>query len=155
VIKTPQFLLIPVFISSLAQGEVEKRMKFDFGTINTTSGFTAVTPTDVFTPEKGYGFDLGFTPTAEDRGGNPVKGDFVTGEGGFYFSVAVPQGNYDVTVLLGDPAGKSDTTVKAESRRLMSESVVTAEKEQVSRKFTVNVRQPDYPGGRVGLKDRE
>jgi lysophospholipase L1-like esterase len=58
-------------------------------------------------------------------------------------------------VLLGDPAGTSDTTVKAESRRLMLESVVTAEKEQVSRKFTVNVRQPEYPGGRVGLKDRE
>ncbi len=130
-------------------------MKFDFGTARTTSGFTAVAPADVFTPEKGYGFDLGFTPKAEDRGGNPVKGDFVTGEGGFYFSVALPQGNYEVTVLLGDPAGKSDTTVKAESRRLMLENVVTAENEQVSRKFTVNIRQPEYAGGRVGLKDRE
>ena len=130
-------------------------MKFDFGTANTNSGFTAVTPADVFAREKGYGFDLGFTPKAEDRGGNPVKGDFVTGEGGFYFSVVVPQGNYDVTVLLGDPAGVSNTTVKAESRRLMLENVVTAEKEQVSRKFTVNVRQAEYPGGRVGLKDRE
>ena len=130
-------------------------MKFDFGSANTSAGFVAVTPADVFTPEKGYGFDLGFTPKAEDRGGNPVKGDFVTGEGGFYFSVVLPQGNYDVTVLLGDPAGKSYTTVKAESRRLMLENVVSAEKEQVSRKFTVNIRQPEYPGGRVGLKDRE
>ena len=154
-IKTPQLLLIPIFASSLAQGEVGKPMKFDFGTANTNSGFTAVTPADVFAREKGYGFDLGFTPKAEDRGGNPVKGDFVTGEGGFYFSVVVPQGNYDVTVLLGDPAGVSNTTVKAESRRLMLENVVTAEKEQVSRKFTVNVRQAEYPGGRVGLKDRE
>lgn len=79
----------------------------------------------------------------------------MTGAGGFYFSVVLPQGNYDVTVLLGDPAGKSDTTVKAESRRLMLENVVTVDKEQVSRKFTVNIRQPVYPGGRVGLKDRE
>ena len=130
-------------------------MKFDFGSGNTSPGFVAVTPADAFTPEKGYGFDLGFTPKAEDRGGNPVKGDFVTGEGGFYFSVALPQGNYDVTLLLGDPAGKSDTTVKAESRRLMLENVLTAEKEQVTRKFSVNIRQPEYPGGRVGLKDRE
>lgn len=155
VIKTLQFLLVPVFISSLVQGEVVKPMKFDFGTTNTASGFTAVTPADVFTPEKGYGFDLGFTPEAGDRGGNAVKGDFVTGEGGFYFSVGLPQGNYDVTVLLGDPAGKSDTSVKAESRRLMLENVATAEGEQLSRKFTVNVRQAEFPGGRVGLKDRE
>ena len=130
-------------------------MKFDFGSANTIPGFTAVTPAGVYTPEKGYGFDLGFAAKIEDRGGNPVKGDYITGEGGFYFSVALPQGNYDVTLLLGDPAGTSNTTVKAESRRLMLENVATADKEQVSRKFTVNVRQPDYPGGWVGLKDRE
>lgn len=130
-------------------------MKFDFGSPKTGGDFIAVTPRDAFTPEKGHGFDLGFTPKAEDRGGNPVKGDFVTGEGGFYFSVVLSPGNYDVTLLLGDPEGKSDTTVKAESRRLMLENVVTAEREQVTRKFTVNIRQPEYPGGRVGLKDRE
>ncbi|RYD32052.1 MAG: rhamnogalacturonan acetylesterase [Verrucomicrobiaceae bacterium] len=130
-------------------------MKFDFGMAKAGAGFTAVTPADTFTQERGYGFDLGFTPKAEDRGGDPVRGDFVTGEGGFYFSVALPPGNYDVTVLLGDLAGKSDTTVRAESRRLMLENVVTREKQQVSRKFTVNIRQPEYPGGRVGLKDRE
>lgn len=147
--------LLFLFSAGLATGAPVQPMKFDFGKSNTSAGFVAVTPADGFTAEKGFGFDLGFTPKAEDRGGDPVKGDFVTGEGGFYFSVVLPQGNYDVTVLLGDPAGKSDTTVKAESRRLMLENVVTAEKEQVSKKFTVNVRQPEYPGGRVGLKDRE
>lgn len=130
-------------------------VKFDFGTEKTSAGFKAVTPADIFTAEKGYGLDAGFAPKAEDRGGDPVKGDFLTGEGGFYFSVALEPGNYDVTVLLGDPAGKSDTTVKAESRRLMLENVATEEKQQVIRKFTVNVRQPEYPGGRVGLKERE
>ncbi|MEO5711971.1 MAG: GDSL-type esterase/lipase family protein [Luteolibacter sp.] len=153
--KTLQALLIPFLLSGLAQGDAAKPVKFDFGTAETSPGFIAVTPEDVYTSEKGYGFDLGFPVKAEIRGGNAVKGDFVTGEGGFYFSVALPQGNYDVTVLLGDPAGKSDNTVKAESRRLMLENVVTAEKEQVSKKFTVNIRQPEYPGGRVGLKDRE
>lgn len=148
-------LLISLLAAGLTHGEPLKPLKFDFGVANTSAGFVAVTTADVFTAEKGYGFDLGFTPQMEDRGGNPVKGDFVTGDGGFYFSVVLPQGNYEVTVLLGDPAGKSDTTVKAESRRLMLENVVTAEREQVSRKFTVNIRQPEYPGGRVGLKDRE
>ncbi|WP_234043432.1 GDSL-type esterase/lipase family protein [Luteolibacter yonseiensis] len=145
--------LIPL-LAALPAYAVEP-MKFDFGGRGTTAGFTAVTEADVYTPEKGYGFDPGFAPRSEDRGGDPVKGDFVTGDGGFYFSVALPPGNYDVTVLLGDLAGKSGTTVKAESRRLMLENVVTGDGQQVSRKFTVNIRQPDYPGGRVGLKDRE
>lgn len=130
-------------------------MKFDFGSKRAAAGFVAVTPEDVYSTEKGYGFDLGFAPRAVDRDGDALKGDFVTGEGGFYFSVALPPGNYDVTVLLGDPAGTSDTTVKAESRRLMLEHVTTIEKQQLSRKFTVNIRRPEYEGGRVGLKDRE
>ena len=152
-IKTPMLLLLS-FLATVSANEV-KPMKFDFGTGATSTGFVAVTPEDVFTPEKGYGFDLGFAPKAQTTGKNAVTGDFVTGEGGFYFSVALPQGNYYVTVLLGDPAGKSDTTVKVESRRLMLENIVTGDGQQVSRKFTVNIRQPDYAGGRVGLKDRE
>lgn len=130
-------------------------MKFDFGTDSTSQGYVAVTPEDVFSVEKGYGFDLGFKVSREDRGGHPVKGDWVTGEGGFYFSVILPQGNYDVTLLLGDSKGVSNTTVKSESRRLMLENVTTAKGESTIRKFTVNVRQPEYQGGKVKLKDRE
>ena len=107
-------------------------MMFDFGTANNTRGFIAVTPADIYTPVKSYGFDLGFTPKPEDRGGNPLKGDMITREGSFYFSVALPQGNYEITVLLGDPVGTSNTTVKAESRRLMLENVITAEKENAA-----------------------
>jgi len=51
VINTPQSLLILIFISDLAQGEAGT--KFDFGSANTIHGFTAVTPADVYTPEKG------------------------------------------------------------------------------------------------------
>ena len=68
-------------------------VKFDFGTEKTSAGFKAVTPADIFTAEKGYGLDAGFAPKAEDRGGDPVKGDFLAGEGGFYFSVALEPGN--------------------------------------------------------------
>ena len=153
--KLSNFLSVSLLISSLAHGAMPAPMKFDFGTRSTSPGYTAVTPTDTFTSEKGYGFDLGFTPKAEERQGDPVKGDFVTGEGGFYFSVSLPPGNYDVTVLLGDPTGISNTTVKSESRRLMLSNVSTEEREQVTRKFTVNIRQPDFSGGRVNLKDRE
>ena len=38
-------------------------------------------------------------------------------------SVAVPEGNYRVTVKLGDADAASSTTVKSENRRLMLEDV--------------------------------
>jgi lysophospholipase L1-like esterase len=144
--KHPAALLF-LLISGMAHSA---SMKFDFGTAKATPGAIGITPDMIFTPQKGYGFDLGFTPKAGEGG------DFITGEGGFYFSVQLPEGNYDVSVLLGDPGGTSDTTIKSESRRLMVENLTTAEGQQVTRKFTVNIRQPDIKGGsRVGLKERE
>lgn len=102
----------------------------------------------VFTPERGQGFDLGTMPGAEGRP--------------FYFSVAVPEGNWRVTVEFGGPAA-GNTTVKAESRRLMVESLRTAPGETARRDFVVNVRNPAFaappanaPGGTaVLLNDRE
>jgi lysophospholipase L1-like esterase len=73
------------------------------------------------------------------------------------FSVKVPaDGNYAVTVVLGDPNADSDTTVKAEQRRLMLESVKAAKGETVRRGFVVNVRTPRIGDGRdVKLNERE
>src|SRR5579872_419558 len=75
----------------------------------------------------------------------------------YYFSVRVAdEGNYRVTVKLGDATVASVTTVKAELRRLMLERVRTAAGEFVTRSFIVNVRQPQIAGGgEVRLKDRE
>lgn len=84
-----------------------------------------------------------------DRGGDALTGGFLTGVGGFCFSVDLPEGNHEVTVKLGDPMGVSDTTIKVESRRLMLEHVVAAQAEQVTRKFTVNVHRPDIKGANV------
>src|ERR1035438_8153740 len=58
----------------------------------------------------------------------------------FYFSVAVPEGNFKVTVGVGSAQGACDTMVKAESRRLMLETVHTTPGQIVSRSFFVNVR---------------
>src|SRR5205085_787957 len=41
-----------------------------------------------------------------------------------FYSMKLPEGNYNVTVTLGG-AGDSETTVKAEARRLMLENVRT------------------------------
>ena len=74
-------------------------MKFDFGTDRVAPGTIGITPSVAFSPEKGYGFDLCFTPKAEDRGGDPLHGEFITGEGGFYFSVELPEGSYAASPL--------------------------------------------------------
>ena len=42
-----------------------------------------------------------------------------------YFSVDLPEGNYLVTLTLGGTAEASETTVRAELRRLMLEAVRT------------------------------
>jgi lysophospholipase L1-like esterase len=131
-------------------------MKFDFGSFRAAPGAIVVEPSCDFTAARGHGFEIGAKPTTVDRGGDPWSGDYLTATGGFCFSVVLPEGNYDVRVTLGDPQGTSDTTVKAESRRLMLEHVVTAEGGQVTRQFTVHIRRPEIKGGsRVGLKDRE
>jgi hypothetical protein len=41
------------------------------------------------------------------------RGDFCTSNRPFLFSVDLPEGDYDVTVTLGDQAGESTTTIKA------------------------------------------
>jgi lysophospholipase L1-like esterase len=71
-------------------------------------------------------------------------------------SVAVPEGNYDVTVTLGHPDHDSATSVFAESRRLMLEDVHVGAGKTERRTFTVNIRNHRIAsGGEVKLKERE
>lgn len=80
-----------------------------------------------------------------------------------YFSVAVPDGNYKVTVTLGSKKRKAETVVRAESRRLMVEDVSTRRGQFVDCSFIVNKRSPRFlmatdNGTReetVRLKERE
>lgn len=131
--------------------------QFDFGPGRIEPGYTRVLPATTYTESLGYGFDPGSQVTGVDRGGDDaLRGDFCTGAQPFFFSVALPEGNYRVTVTLGDRADASVTTVKAESRRLMLERVPTAAGQFATRMFTVNVRTPRIAtGGQVRLKDRE
>ncbi len=132
-------------------------LKFDFGSDRVAPGYTHVLPTTIYTKKLGYGFDLGSRVTAVDRGGDdPLRSDFCTSSQPFYFSVALAEGNYNVTVILGDLSGETATSIKAESRRLMLENVKTAKGQFATRAFTVNVRTPKIAGDRqVRLKPRE
>ncbi len=113
--------------------------QFDFGSAPASPGHVKVSPSTRYSAELGYGFE-----GAADQ--SP-----------FYFSIKVPsEGNYKVTVVLGDPQSDSVTTVKAELRRLMLERVRTKAGQFETRTFIVNTRTPAIPGGgEVRLKDRE
>jgi len=114
----------------------------------TTFDLTKLTAADTFDPGRGSGFDLGTSP-GENRP--------------FFFSVAVPEGNYSVTITFGDAQVASANTVRAESRQLMLEGVDTKPGEFVARSFFVNVRnsrlpppEKNAPGGNaVVLNNRE
>ncbi len=75
----------------------------------------------------GYGYDFGTAPAKD--GSKP-----------FFFSARVPDGNYKVTVTMGDRKRKAETTVRAESRRLMLDRVNTGKGKKETRTFMVHKR---------------
>ncbi len=101
---------------------------------------TAMPPTTLYSDAAGFGYE------------QPA-----TGEPPYYFSMRAPhEGNYRVTVKLGNAKESTTTTIKAELRRLMVPEVRTGPGEFVTRTFIVNVRRPQIAGGgEVKLKDRE
>jgi lysophospholipase L1-like esterase len=122
--------------SILAQAEIPQ-WRFSFDGTPTKPGFVEVPPDAIYEKSKGYGFEPGGGGT-----GRP-----------FYFSVALPEGNYNVDLTLGDSEAESVTTVKAELRRLMVENLRTRPGEFVKRRITVNIRRPEIStGGHVTLK---
>ena len=122
--------------------------KFDFSSGKSAPDAVQVPPGAAYSAAAGWGFDLGSAVTGLPAGG-------VTSRRPFFFSVALPEGNYRVTAMFGDNSGATTNTVKAESRRLMLENVTTAKGEIVTRSFAVNTRTVDFPGGKVRLKPRE
>jgi lysophospholipase L1-like esterase len=130
---------------------------YDFGAGAAGAGRVKVAADAGYSKESGYGFELAL-------GAKPVQLDWgVTSDKPFYFSIALPEGNYRVTAGLGDPAGGCVTTVKAETRRLMVERAATAAGERKTVTFAVNIRNfrlppppQNAPGGdQVRLNDRE
>jgi lysophospholipase L1-like esterase len=131
-------------------------LKFHFGH-GAPAGYIEVLPTTAYFKSLGYGFDLDSKPAVVDRSGkDPLQSSFSTAEQPFFFSAALPEGNYNVTILFGDAKAGSTNTVKAETRRLMLERVITAPGQFESRTFTVNIRTPKISEhSSVHLKDRE
>src|SRR5882672_3242213 len=136
--KTTWLFTLLAFIFSLQSQS--QSYKFDFGSGKAAPGYIRITPEAKFTYQTGYGFDQGSVVESVDRGGNSLTGDFITSQKPFYFSIKLPDGNYDVKLLLGDSKGSSATTVRTECRRLMLENIRTKKGEISTQNFTVHVK---------------
>lgn len=137
------FTTILFFAVNSLNAQLPVKYKFHFGSGSMEKGYKQVLPSMSYSPEKGFGFDFGTLPSEINRKGkSAVCSNFITSDNPFYFSVALPEGNYRVTLTFGDSQGTSDNIVRAESRRLMIESCKTAFGKSETRSFTVNVRTP-------------
>jgi lysophospholipase L1-like esterase len=144
----PGSLAFGWIVDAAVSQEVARSWKFVFATAIDESGVLPVTTATGYSNARGYGFEAwepGARLGASDDEPRP-----------FFFSVKAPEGNYRVTITTGVRDNATDTTVRAELRRLMLESVRTAPGEFRRSEFVVNVRRPAIAGGgEVRLKDRE
>jgi lysophospholipase L1-like esterase len=146
----PHLFLLPFSLLVFAMpATAQDRWDFRFtSSAKAPDGAVAVSGADIYDPARGFGYEPAYKPEP----GKP-----------FLFSVKVPEGNYRVTVTLGDAKEVGDTTVKAESRRLMLADVATAKGKFETRSFIVNVRDTSLPappqnapgGTAVRINERE
>ena len=114
--------------------------KFDFGAGPVVAGYTQILPTTAYSAARGYGFASTANLVSVDRGRpDALLRDFITSSKPFTFNTDLPNGNYNVTVILGDEAGTSATTIKAEFGRIVLNKVTTATGHFTQQTFTVNV----------------
>jgi lysophospholipase L1-like esterase len=141
----------PQAIGGIQADSTVSAYKFYFGTGDAPAGYTKISPDMAYDDKRGYGFDRGtkVSVVAKDKSGTD---GVITADKQFYFSTALPEGNYKVTVTLGNPTAATNTSVKAELRRLMLENIATKAGEYSTQTFIVNTRTPKYDGGVVNLK---
>ncbi len=119
-----RFITLLLLALCLAPSFAAERLRFVFGTGPAAAGETAVATGTPYSVERGHGY-----------------------EGPAYFSIKLPEGSYRVTATLGGTAEASDTTLRAELRRLVLQGVRTAPRQTVKQSFTVHVRTPHISAG--------
>lgn len=142
--KTKRFLNISLASLFLVNMAYAQDYQFDFSEKKKVEkGAIQISSDSIYPCEGGYGYD--FLPAPAKKSNDP-----------FFFSVDVPDGNYLVTVTLGNARKAGSTTVRAESRRLFLENIPTRKGEFLTYRFTVNKRNTVIADGeKVQIKERE
>ncbi len=132
--------------------------KFDFGGPKIDPGFKTVNTSHLYTDALGFGFEGKPDLLIVNRPKHSATSDgFVTSTHPFYFSVKLPEGNYNVKIVMGDADGTSDATVRAECRRMMVNRVQTTTGEIKTVEFSLHIRDSIIraTNTKVRLKPRE
>ena len=137
-------LVLMLLAAFLTLGVEAQTYRFDFTpSKKAKEGYTKITPADRFTQASGYGYD--FVASPDGKSNTP-----------FFFSVAVPDGNYRVTAVVGNKRVAGMTTVRGESRRLFFENVATKKGETQTCVFVINKRNTHISDKEdVRIKPRE
>jgi lysophospholipase L1-like esterase len=147
------YFILSLLIATASYGQLETTYKFSFNPAADIKGYTKVDPGKIYSDAAGYGFDFGTRPEAVKRiAKKSLTGGFVTSDKPFFFSVKLPEGNYDVKIITGDLKGESFTTIRAESRRLLFEKVKNGRGEFRELKVTLNMRVPAIAGTNEEVK---
>lgn len=131
-------------------------LKFNFGTEEIES-FITLDESIIYNDSLGYGFDYASkVKISQNNNLEHYNKQQATSDSSFYFSVKLPEGHYNIAVTLGGATYSCNTTVKAESRRLMLENIKIGAEEIIQKEFTVNVRTPKINDSTsIRLKSRE
>lgn len=156
-IKAATILTAVAVLGAFAWADAAENYKFDFGEGPIAAGYTQVKANTKYSDSQGYGFESGTVSSVDRLWDDDLTTDFLTAKGDMVFSVALPQGNYEVTFILGDGENESETTVWAENRKLMLDRITLAG--GVFSRQTVSLRRMETRSmdGSVtmSIKDRE
>ncbi|SFD95931.1 rhamnogalacturonan acetylesterase [Flavobacterium phragmitis] len=135
---------------TVSEDSLKKTMLFQFGSDLKIKKGIEVAKSLQYKSDLGYGFDFNTESHLK------LNSNSFSIEKPVYFSVKLPEGNYQVEVVLGSAQKDLKTTIKAESRRLMVNEFIVAKGKSAVQVFNVNVRNPKIDDNlNVTLKDRE
>lgn len=156
-VKSATMVTVAALLAAFSMAEAAENYKFDFGEGPVAAGYTQVKANTKYSDSQGFGFESGTVSSVDRLWDDDLTTDFLTAKGDMVFSVALPQGNYEVTFILGDGENESETTVWAENRKLMLDRITLAG--GVFSRQTVSLRRMETRSmdGSVtmSIKDRE
>jgi lysophospholipase L1-like esterase len=152
--KINKLLIQLLFLCLVCNATAQRtNYKFSFNPATEIQNYMQVTPEIRYSAETGYGFDFGTIPFSVNREGKkPLLSGFCTSDKPFFFSVNLPEGNYNVKIITGDLKEPSVTTIRAESRRLIFENVKTEAGKFQTLTTTINLRVPQIEGTNEEVK---
>ena len=127
---------------------------FDFGPQGTTvEGYQKVTNTTLYDNSLGFGFTTNHKVSAKKRSDEPLRGDFCIPFDST-FVADVPNGNYIVTLLIGDAHAPTHTSLKTNGEHVVLQNYETVLGQYAREQFGVNVRNGQLKLSFGGLAPR-